>query len=512
MRAFDGPSRVRRRPLLEVDARGALGLVGTLVKYLALAPLFPAALALAYHEPPWPFLGTSAIVGAVGVALERFGGEARASVGSREGYLVVALTWLLAGVVGGLPYLLAGQEHLDRPVDALFEGMSGFTTTGATLLVDIESLGNAMAMWRQFTQWLGGLGIIVLVLAVLPRMRVGGRQILESELPGPEVDQLGERIRQTVRRIWVLYLGLTVAEALVLAVLGWTGIDDAMTPFEAVAHAFTTIPTGGFSTESRSIEAFGAATQWVVVAFMVLAGLNFALLWRAVIGRRPTVLLRDEEIRVYLFLLGLASTVLVVELATETIAGSDAPVRTGVFQAVSLMTGTGYATADFADWTTLTLMVLVLLMFIGGSAGSTTGSVKVLRHLLLGKVLRREFRQTLSPELVVPVRLNGKIVDEQTLRAVTSFILLYLGLFIAGTAVIGIDSALQGPDLTPVDVISAAAATLGNVGPATGPIGPMASYEPFSDVSTVVMSGLMWLGRIEVIPVIVLLTRRYWRV
>lgn len=512
MRASGRPSGVRRRPLLEIDARGALGLVGTIVKYLALAPLFPAVLAVAYDESPWPFLGTTAIVGVVGLVLERIGGEARMRVGSREGYLVVAVAWLLAGVMGGLPYLLAGQEHLDRPVDALFEGMSGFTTTGATLLVDIESLGNAMAMWRQFTQWLGGLGIIVLVLAVLPRLRVGGRQILETELPGPEVDQLGERIRQTVRRIWVLYLGLTVAEALVLSMLGWTGADEAMTPFDAVAHAFTTIPTGGFSTQSRSIEAFGAATQWTIVAFMVLAGLNFALLWRAVIGRRPKVLFRDEEIRVYLILLALASGVLVVELATETIAGSDAPVRTGVFQAVSLMTGTGYATADFANWTTVSLMVLVLLMFVGGSAGSTTGSVKVLRHLLLGKVLRRELRQTLSDELIIPIRLNGRVVDEQTLRAVTSFVLLYLGLFVVGTAVIAVDSALQGPSLTPVDVISTAAATLGNVGPATGPIGPMLSYEPYSDVSTLVMTLLMWLGRIEVIPVIVLLTRRYWRV
>jgi len=512
VRAADGSAGARRRPLLEVDARGALGLVGTLVKYLALAPLFPAVLAVAYSESPWPFLGTTAIVGAAGLALERLGGETRTSVGSREGYLVVALTWLLAGVVGGLPYLLAGQQHLDRPVDALFEGMSGFTTTGATLLVDIDTLGNAMAMWRQFTQWLGGLGIIVLALAVLPRLRVGGRQILESEMPGPEVDQLGERIRQTVQRIWLLYVGLTVAEALVLALLGWTGVDDAMTPFKAVAHALTTIPTGGFSTESRSLEAFAASTQWVVVVFMVLAGLNFALLWRAAVGRRLRVLARDEEIRLYVILLVAASAVLAVELVGKTVSGSDAPIRHGVFQAVSLMTGTGYASTDFAGWTTLALMLLVLLMFLGGSAGSTTGSVKVLRHLLLGKVLRRELRQTLHPELVIPIRLNSTPIDERTLRAVTSFVLLYIGLFALGASVIAVDSAIQGPEMTPLDVISAAAATLGNVGPATGPIGPMLSYEPFSDVSTVVMTLLMWLGRIEMIPVIVLLTRRYWRV
>jgi trk system potassium uptake protein TrkH len=506
------PRRIGRPVRLGVDVRGALGLVGTLLKYLSLSALFPTAVALGYGEPPWPFLAAFAIAGGAGLGLERLGGAARSAAGSREGYLVVSLTWLLAAVFGALPFLFSGEPQLDRPIDALFEAMSGFTTTGATLVTDIEGLEHSTQMWRQFMQWLGGIGIIVLAIAVLPRLRVGGRQMLESELPGPEVDQLGERIRRTAQRLWILYVSLTAVEALILALLGWTGIDDKMSPYEAIAHAFTTIPTGGFSTENDSIGAFGAVTQWVIVVFMVLAGVNFALLWQAFARRRPDRATRDEEFRLYAVLLVVFSSILILELATEELAGSDEPIRNGVFQAVSIMTGTGYATVDFASWTTLGLMTLVLLMFIGGAAGSTTGSIKVVRHLLLGRSLRRELRQTLHPELVIPVRLNGSVIDERMLRALVSFILLYVGIFIVGTAVIEIDSAIQGPPLVAVDAISASAATLGNVGPALGPAGPVDSYEPFSDVSTFTMTLLMWLGRLEVIPIIVLLSRRYWRV
>jgi trk system potassium uptake protein TrkH len=349
------------------------------------------------------------------------------------------------------------------------------------------------------------------VLAVLPRLRVGGRQLLESELPGPEVDQLDVRIKETVKRLWIVYVGLTAAEVVILVLVGWSGLDERMSPYEALAHSLTTIPTGGFSTQARSLEQFSAATQWVVIVFMVLAALNFGLVWLAASQRRPGRLLRDEEARLLAILLVVASAALAVELATNDVEGHGSPIRNGVFQAVSLMTGTGFATLDFADWTALGLMSATLLMFIGGSAGSTTGSIKVLRHLLLAKVLRRELRQTLHPELVIPVHLNGSPVDEKTLRAVISFVALYIAFFVVGTGIIAVDASLQGPDITPVDAISAAAATLGNVGPALGPAGPMDSYAPFSDVSTVTMTLLMWLGRIELIPVVVLLTRRYWR-
>ncbi len=502
------PPRPRR---VGVDLRGALGLVGTLTKYLSVAVLFPTALAIGYGEPFWPFLAAGAIMALVGLGLERVGRDA-APIGFREGFFVVAVTWLAAATLGALPYLLSGEPQLDRPVDAYFEAMSGFTTTGASVLTDIAALDRSLLMWRQFTQWVGGMGIIVLALAVLPRLRVGGRQLLESEMPGPEVDQLADRIRSTAQRLWLLYVALTAAQALILAVFGWTGIDDRMDLFNAVAHAFTTLPTGGFSPEPRSVEPFAAASQWVIVVFMVLAGMNFALLFRLFVRRKGRAVVRDEEARLYLTILALMSVLLAVGLWEAGVQIGEAAFRHGTFQVVSMMTTTGYASTDFIAWPAFALMIVIGVMFVGGSAGSTGGAIKVVRHLLLGKVLRRELRQTLHPEVVMPIRLNGVVVDERTLRAITAFILLYVGLFVVGAGLIAVDAAFQGPDISAYDAIAAAATTLGNVGPGLGLAGPMGSFEPYSDFSTIVMTALMWLGRLEVLPVVVLLTRGYWRV
>jgi trk system potassium uptake protein TrkH len=496
---------------LAVELGAALGLTGTLVKYLSLACLFPAALALGYGEPVWPFLTGGALTAATGLALERAGRGDQGVLGFREGYLVVSLTWLLAAAFAASIYILSGEAQLDRPVDAYFEAMSGFTTTGASVVTDPDALDRSLLMWRQFTQWLGGLGIIVLALAVLPRLRVGGRQLLESELPGPEIDQLAERIRQAVQRLWLLYIGLTATQALVLALLGWTGVDDRMDLYRAVAHAFTTLPTGGFATEAGSVESFSAAAQWVIVVFMVVAGANFALTYRALVRRQPRVLVRDEELRLYLLLLAGAAALLTLELTTEGIAHGEAAVRQSVFQTVSMMTTTGFANADFNLWTALAAMTLVALMFVGGSAGSTASSIKVVRHLLMGKSLRREVRQTLHPELVLPVRLNGIVVSERTIRALMAFVLLYVGIFVLGTALIAVDASLEGPDLSVLDAIGVTATTLGNVGPAFGIAGPMGSFAPFSDFSTIVLTGVMWLGRLEIIPIVVLFSRSYWR-
>lgn len=494
-----------------VDVRGSLGLVGVLSRYLALATAYPIVVALYYDEPVWPFAAAGLGLAALGSVLVRWGGDV-SRVGAREGFLVVALTWLLVAAYGAAPYLLSGEPQLARPVDALFEGMSGFTTTGATVLTDIEALPRSLLMWRQLTQWLGGIGIIVLALAVLPRLRIGGRQLLESELPGPEVDQLATRIREATLRFSALYIALTALEALVLALLGWTRVDPAMDVFNAVAHALTTIPTGGFSPQPNSIQAFSAVTQWVILVFMVAGGVNFALLFQALVRRRPRVALRDEELRAYALALLAGALILTSEIWTKQPEIGEEAIRLGVFQAASILTTTGYATVDFALWPTLALVTLVGLMFVGASAGSTSGSVKVLRHVLMARILRRELRQTVHPELVSPVRLNRVVVDERTLRAVTSFVLLYIGIFVAGVLVITIDAAYGGPGVTPFEAIGAVAATLGNVGPAVGFAGPFGSYAPFSDVSTVVLTVLMWVGRIELIPVVVLLTRSYWRV
>jgi trk system potassium uptake protein len=509
------PEKTRSRHVgrprsLAVDLRGTAHLVGVLTKYLSLATLVPIAVAIGYGETPVPFLLTGVLVGGGGWLVERLTRGSQV-LQAREGFLIVSLVWVVAAAIAALPYLLSGEGQLDRPIDAYFEGMAGFTTTGGTVLTNVESLSHSLLIWRQLTQWLGGLGIIVLALAVFPRLRVGGRQLFESELPGPEIESLNTRIRDTARRLWILYVVLTAVLIAVLWLLGASGADSRMSGFEAVAHALTTIPTGGFSTNARSVEDYAAVTQWTLVVFMILGGANFALLYTAFVRRHGRKVLRDEEFRLYLGLLAVGALILGLQLGSEGIAAGEAAVRHAVFQSVSIMTTTGYSSTDFAVWPTLALMTLIGLMFVGGSAGSTSGSVKVVRHVLLGKILRRELDQTVHPEVMSPVRLNRRIVDERTLRAVSSFILLYIGIFIVGAALIAIDAARVGLDLRVLDAVGVSAAMLGNVGPSFGVAGPLGSLEPFSDVSTAIMIALMWLGRLEVIPIVVLFTRHYWR-
>ncbi|MGI8607143.1 MAG: TrkH family potassium uptake protein [Gaiellaceae bacterium] len=484
--------------------------MGALVKYLSLVFLLPAGVALGYGESAWPFVLSAVVTVLAGWSLERVT-QGKDRIGMREGFLVVALTWLLAALFVCLPYLFADDPQLGSPLNAYFESMSGLTTTGASVLTDIEALNHSLAMWRQFSQWIGGMGIIVLALAVLPRLRVGGRQLLESELPGPDVEKLTVSIRTVARRLGVLYLALTVLMVLVLAVIGWTGLDERMNLFEAVAHAFATLPTGGFSTQARSIEGFSAATQWAIVGFMALAGVNFALMYRAVLRQgRPW---RDEELRLYVFLLLGASVVLFAKLVGREIYEGEEAVRHSVFQTVSIMTTTGYASADFNEWPIFAGMVLVALMLIGGSAGSTAGAIKVVRLLVLTRILRRELDQTVHREAVVPIRFNGSALDERTVRSVGAFVLLYLVVFALGTLGLVISEAINTArtDLDWPDAISATATTLGNVGPGLGFLGPMGSFDSFSDSSKAILIALMWMGRLELIPVVILLTRNYWR-
>ena len=506
-----GVARIGRPRRLAIDIAATANLVGMLGKYLGLAALFPIPFALAYGEPFYPFLVAGVVTSGLGLLLGRLTAGSAGRVGVREGFLVVAATWLLAAAFAAIPYLFEGGDQLSSPLDAYFEGMSGFTTTGASVVTDYNEINRSLGIWRQFTQWLGGMGIIVLAIAVLPRLRVGGRQLMESELPGPEIAALGERIRATARKLWVLYVALTAIQVLMLSSLWIVGIDDLMTPYEALAHAFSTMPTGGFSTQATSAAEFSAEAQWILALFMAIAGANFALVYRALLRRRPHVLGRDEEFRLYVFILAAASVALTIMLWSEGIASGEGAIRQAVFQVVSIATTTGMATTDFALWPSLLVLTLFALMFVGGSAGSTGGSIKVVRHLLLGKILRREVDQTLSPEFVMPIRLNGTPVDERTVRAIAAFILLYVGLWAVGAAVIAIESAISGPTLGTLDAMATSATTLGNIGPSFGVAGPYGSFADYGEASKITMIGLMWLGRLEIVPVIALATRHYWR-
>ena len=504
--------RMLRPGRLGVDVGSALDLVGGVLKWVGAAFLVPAAVAVGYGESWWPFVASGALTAGVGWTLDQITVGTRDQVGPREGFLVVALVWLLVPAFGCLPFVLGDVPQLSNPINAYFEGVSGFTATGATVLRDIEALDRSMLFWRQFSHWLGGMGIIVLAVAVLPRLRVGGRQLLQSELAGPtELERLTATIRETARRLWVLYVALTAVAIVSMTLLGWTGIDPAMNGFEAVSHAFSVVALGGFSTQNESAGAFAEPTQWLLLAFMLLAGINFLRLYRVFVQRHVRTVGRDEELRLYLVLLAGGSALVAIEvLAGGFLAGEDA-VRASIFQAVSIMTTTGFATDDYTSWGPLASMTLLALMFVGASAGSTGGSIKVIRHLLLGKVIRRELRQAVHREAVIPIRVTGAVVDERALRSVMAFVLLYLAVFALGAVGLVVDARRVDAPIAAFEAMGAAAACLGNVGPAFGFAGPFGSYEPFSDTSTAILSVLMWLGRLEIVPVAVLLMRSYWR-
>jgi trk system potassium uptake protein TrkH len=494
---------------MRVDLRAIGGLVGSLLAVLSLTLLLPAAVALLDGDALAPFLVPLAGGLVVGLALRRLSRNAR-PLRAHDGFLAVALVWLAAAVLAAVPYMIEGGD-VSEPADALFEAMAGVTATGASNMADIESHGRAILLWRSLTQWLGGLGIIVLVLAVLPRLAVGGRQLMSREVPGPQFDKLAPRMRDTAKRFWLLYAVFTGLEMAALTALGAAGLAPGMDLYNAVCHSFTTLSAGGFSPNARSIEPFGAWAQWTIALFIVVAGTNFALWYRGLF-RGVFHFRRDEELRLYLGLILAGSAVLAVELYLQDIEGLAGAVRHGFFQTASIMTGTGYASTDYAEWTSLTFSVLLLLMFVGGMAGSPTGALKVARHLLIWKFVRRELHSALHPQAVLPLRVSGRPVDDRVLQAAVGFTLLYALIFVVASLLLLLDASRQaGAEIGLVEAFAAAAATLGNVGPGLGFAGPMGSYAEFTDGSKLLMCALMWMGRLELIPILVLLTRAYWR-
>ena len=455
-----------------------------------LAAAFAVA-AWAYGDSAVGFATTAVSAGSVGALLAGIG-RAGAEPARREALLAVLASWLLVPLFGALPYLLDGGMG---PMDALFESMSGFTTTGATVLVDFGAFGPTLFLWRALSQWIGGIGIIVLFIAVFPQLAIAGRQLFFAEAPGPTEDRLTPRLRNTAGAVLIVYVGLT-------ALCGASYWVVGMSPYYAVAHAFTTLSAGGFSPEPRSFEAFGPAAQWVAIVFMAFAGANFALQFRAVAGR-PTFLVRDAEFRAYAMIAAGASLALTLLLAA-TEAGPGIA-RHALFQALSILTTTGYASTDFALWDESAQTILLLLMFVGGSAGSAAGGVKIVRLLIVAKNTAREIRRSLHPRAVLPVRVGRITVPEEVLRAVAAFITLYVGMFAVTTAAL----VLLGSDY--VTAFSAAIACLGNTGPGLAAVGPMGSFAHLPGAAKAILTFAMYAGRLEVVTVFVVFTTGWWR-
>jgi trk system potassium uptake protein TrkH len=493
---------------LRVDWRTSLSLTGTVLKGLA-APLALCALvAVVYAESPVPFLAPAAGSLLVGLALERL---PRDDLYPREAFLMVALTWLSVALVGALPFVIVGTGAFASPVNALFESMSGITTTGATVIGDFDAHPQGLLFWRQLIQWLGGLGILVLAVGLLSQLSVGGARLMETETQTEDLTKLAPRISQTARILGTLYAGLTLLLTLVFLLLYYTGLAPNMTPFNAVAHALTTIATAGFSPEAESLGAFRPVVQYVVIVFMFVGATNFVLLYALTQGRiRP--LRRSVEFRYYLGAVLVPTVLAVAILATDgTFDGLEPTVRHAVFQVVSILTTTGYASTDFNAWSPALKHLLFLGMFFGGMAGSTTCSIKTVRWVVVLKSFRRELFVELHPEAVRPVRLGDKVVDERTIRDIHAYVLLSVVIFALLTVFIVVDAARSGVPVTEFEAMGAAASTFLNIGPAFGLAGPFGSYAGFPPETRFVMILLMWIGRIEIIPVLVLLTPRFWR-
>ena len=461
----------RGRLSLGVDVRPVLDLLGAVLKWLALAFAAPVAVAVTDGESVLPFLISGLGAAVVGWSFDRLTPDRSGlALGPREVFLVVALVWVLVPAFGALPFLLGGVKQLSNPVDAYFESVSGFTATGATVLTHVEALGQAMQFWRQLTHWIGGMGIIILAIAVLPRLRVGGRQLLQRELPGPsEIEPLGATVRELARRLWKVYVGVSAAGVLALAVVGWTGLDPAMNLFQAFSYATSAIALGGFAPRAESARGLAPVTQWIICVLMVVAGINFLRLHRLLVQRQLRVFARDQELRLYLALLALGSIAVGIELfASPAIHGVESGVRAATFQAVSVMTTTGFATLNWTKLGPLVTLTLLLLMFVGASSASTTGSVKVVRHLMLFRLAHRELGHAVHPEIVVPVRVSGVVIEEGVLRSVAMFVLLYVFVFALGALSLVLDARRVGGQLGAFEALGAAASCLGNVGPAFG--------------------------------------------
>ena len=429
-------------------------------------------------------------------------------VKKKEGYIVVTFGWIVMSISGMLPYLFSGS--IPSITDAFFETMSGYTTTGASILDDIEALPEGILLWRSLTHWIGGMGIIVLAIAILPLLGIGGMQLFSAEAPGPGGDKLHPRITDTAKRLWLIYFGHTVLETLLLKFVG-------MSFFDAINHALATMSTGGFSTKIASLAYWNDSPiiQYIIIIFMFLAGSNFVLSYFALTGRVKRVF-QDEEFKYYfgfvaiftiLAALGVyfKADVPVSDFHPMVWGKAESAFRHTLFQVVAVITTTGFVSADFTSWTHFLTVFFFGLMFLGGSAGSTAGGIKVMRHLLIIKNGILEFKRTLHPNAVIPVRYNQKTVTEHIVYNVIAFFVLYMLLFIIGSLVLG----FLGLDF--VSAVGGSASSLGNVGPALGSLNPVSNYNSLPAAGKWWCAFLMLLGRLELFTVLIVLTPYFWK-
>ncbi len=491
----------------KIDILTVLGILGSFVFFLGFALLIPVGIDLIYEGTTWhSFLYSASIAFVVGGTLfYLFKPEQELRI--REGFLVVSLTWLFLSLVGALPFVISGV--IPSYTDAVFETMSGLTTTGATILggttsdgivnPQIEAIPRSMLFWRSLAHWLGGMGIIVLSIAILPLLGIGGMQLFQAESPGPTTDKLTPRVQETAKLLWVVYVAFTAAEFLLL----W--IHPSMDWFDSVNHAFATLATGGFSTKNASIEAFDSVYIDIVITFfMFLAGINFALHFRLLRGDTKSFF-ENREVRFFtLVILGCTFLVSLSLFIFNNFSVGEA-LRYGSFQVVSIVTTTGFGTSDYELWYPLGAFALFLLFFTGGCAGSTGGGIKMIRWLIIIRNTLREIKQIIHPKAILPIRIGDKIVDPNIQRTVLSFFIFYILIFGIGTLII------TGFGFDLLSATGASIACLGNIGPGWGEFGPTDNYAKVPYLGKWVLIMMMMIGRLEVFTVLLIFTPTFWK-
>jgi trk system potassium uptake protein TrkH len=471
-------------------------MLGALLIFLACTMLIPAVVSFIYNGDDFLWIVLSSVItGSVGIILYltcKIEYELRV----RESFALVTFTWLFFAFFGALPFILSG--YIPSFTDAFFETMSGFTTTGATIIDDIEIFPHGLLFWRSFTHWLGGMGIILLSLAILPLLGVGGMQLYRAEVPGPEHDKLSPRIKDTAKILWEVYILISAVEVVLLYLAG-------MDVFDALCHTFGTMATGGFSTKNASIGFYNSAfIDYIIIFFMIIAGINFSLHFKALKGNLKSYI-NSSETLFFLTLIVLGSSLIALDIFLFNDYNISKSIQKALFQAVSILTTTGYGTDNYEAWGPSSQVILFIFMFLGGCAGSTGGAMKIIRSLVLIKFGLNEIKRLLHPQAVLPVRIGHRTIPNEIVAQIAGFFLIYMSLFVIGVlfmSLLGLDFETS---------LGSVAATIGNIGPGLGLVGPTDNYAHLPQTGKWFLSFLMLVGRLEIYTVIVILTPTFWK-
>ncbi len=489
-----------------MNIKTILNILAAMLALTGVTMLLPALIAWGYNEPDLAgHLKSSAICVLIGLPVWFFTRKSR-SLNSKDGFVIVTLAWILVALAGAQPFYLTGT--IPNFTDAWFESMSGVTTTGASIIGNIETLPNlvngieslphGVLFWRSFIQWIGGMGIIVFTIAILPLLGVGGVQLFKAEVPGPVADKIRPRVREAAKILWMVYVGFTFVQVLLLGLAG-------MPWFDSVCHALTTMPTGGFSTQNASIAAYSnPLIHYIIIFFMFVAGVNFTLHFRAITGNYK-VHLKDYEFRVYLSIICIATLLIFFNISSANSDWSHNSFLISLFESLAMLTGTGYANADYELWPFFSQHILLIIMFFGAMGGSTSGGMKITRIILLIKYAATETRRMLHARAIIPIRIGDRFISDEVVRNTLGFSLIYLSIFVLTSFV------LTAFNLDLLSAIGASASAIGNVGPAFGAFGPTDNYALLHPIGKWMLTICMLLGRLEIFTIMVLFSRTFWK-